>query len=613
MALLDWAGKASKLFRGAIVWKSLTGGAGPAPAVGPWYEDATLGNDGNIGNTSLLPWKTVAQAAGNTFPSDTINWKFGESWREYWSEPPTTQTWQGYGTPGTPWKLSCMDVVVGIWTNVGGTVWSTPYTTILPSVTGVDVDGVHYPIAASLAAILLGQCFYNAATDVLYLDITGGDSTMSGKVVEANGQRLRCVSISTGQGGYRISGGYFHGGTDGTFVVQNGTAPSSWTSCRFGHGGAINSVGLLFLQEGNQSGNAVTDCLFDNGNTDCLFINDNPSAVVSFCTFNSLYGAVSDHVQFGGTVTGGSGGSVVHHCYHSVQNDTGSTKGAIVVSGNLTTGAFIFRDNFADGGNYMVSFGNSTDTGQNSHQILRNISVNTLAGSSLGSFGNGCPADSCSWLFNVSLNSAITGFNFFGGVNHTNVTVVNNTVFGFALRGITCGNASDKLSGKVECNIFWGTASTSNQMRLVDGVPAQTLTSDYNDFGPVKTAFVSYNGTTYNTLALYRAGASQDAHSLATDPLLNTAVNRTASYGRSSVPVAVSYADVSPTALSPIRGVGLRIVGVNDSLPNPPDMGAFQFGATGPGIPAPIGSIGRRRQRVLAIVKGHGAGGRRRK
>lgn len=584
---------------GDVVRLGFAASGGAPPVTGPWYI-ANAGSNANDGNSALLPWQTMAKAISGSTTADTINWNGGDVWREQASSVPTAQAWQAYGVTTTLPKLSCMDVIAGTWTSTTPTnTWSIAMTPAFGNVTAVNVNGTFYPKAASQAALVVGQFFW--ASNVLYLCLVGGSTSMAGFVIEANGTRSNVFATTTG-GSYTFRQMWFEGGTNGTVIMQNNTSASQYQSCRFGHGGATTSVGLLFLQAGLNTGNTINDCLFENGITDCLFINDNPSTVVSYTTFRSLYGSVSDHIQFGGS-SGGSGLSVVHHCYHTVQNDTGSTKGCIVVSGNLTSGAFTFRDNFMDGGNYAASMGNAADTGQNNHQILRNIGVNQLAGSSVGTFGQGCAGDGWSWLFNVSLNSAVTGLNLFGTVNHTHCTIVNNTFYGYALRGLTSGSGTDKISGTVEDNIVYGAASTSNQMRLVDGVSAQALVSDYNDIGPVKAAFVSYNGTTYSTLALYQAGASQDAHSITGDPLLNVASNRTAQFGQQSAPITATFADVAPTALSPARRAGLTVVGVNDGLANPPDMGAFQFGANGPGIPGVTGTGRRRLHRIASLLR----------
>jgi hypothetical protein len=560
----------------------------------------------NVGNSSLLPWQTVAEMLSESFPSDTVNWKKGETWREYALDPPTAQTWQNYGSGSVLPRISCMDVVVGTWTNTSGTIWTIPYPTVLPSVSGVDVDGLHYPPAASVAALVAGQFFYDIPTATLYLDIVGGDSTMSGKVVEANGQRHSAMAAAIGQGGYSFTGIHFHGGTDGTVIMQNCSSISSWTSCRFGHGGFVNSVGLLFLQGGNLSGYTVTDCLFENGNTDCLFYVDNPLGVVSYCTFLSLYGFGSDHMQFTGTVNG-SGGSHVHHCYGFAQVGTNSAKGMIVQGQSVLTGGLNVHDNFCDGTNYMCSFGGPGLTGFDNYTIDRNVHINGLASSSVGSFGMGGPGAGCRWTYNVSIDNAGAVMNFFGSSSKTGIGFYQNTLFRYATLGIVCSAAADKLSGTIEDNIIWSASSTNNHIRLRD-TAGGALVSDYNDIGPEKASGYSYNGTAYNTLALYVAGASQDAHSIKSDPLLNTAVNRTGTYGQTSAGVAATYADVSLTALSPARAAGIRVTGINDTMANPPDLGAFQYGALGIGLPANAGRA-RRRQRILFVVRSrHGRG-----
>jgi hypothetical protein len=599
VGLFDWSGRALKQAGQGIVWRGALGGAfTPVSPVGPWYVDATLGSDANVGNSSLTPFLTVAQMVAQAGSADVLNFKKGEVWREYVLDPDTAQTWQGYGSSTTLPRISGMDVVTGTWTSTTPTnTWSIPYAVTQSTMTGMDVDGTHYVPAASKAALVAGQFYYDVALATLYLCIVGGDSTMSGKVVEANGNRRSVMATTLGQGGYHFNGIHFHGGTDGTVIMQNCLAASSWTTCRFGHGGAISSVGLLFISEGNNAGHAITDCLFENGNTDCLFINDNPTSVTGYCTFISLYGPLADHIQYGGG-SGQSGGATVHHCYHFVQSDSNSHKGCIILGTNQALPGFSAHDNFMDGGNYAVSYGGTAETGHDSYTIDRNVAISTLATSSVGSFGIGSPSVGTRWSFNVSLNAVGAAMNFFDGVARTGLGIYQNTFYGYGLQGITCSAAGDTLGGTIEDNIIYSSTSTNNHIRYRT---AGGLTSDYNDIGPNKASGFSYNGTAYNTLALYVTGASQDAHSIHDDPLLNTASNRSGTYGQNSAPVTATYADVAPTSSSPVRAVGLRVAGINDTLANPPDLGAIQYGGAGPGGPVVTAAIRKARKFVAAM------------
>jgi hypothetical protein len=509
----------------------------------------------------------MAKVVAATAASDTVNLNRGDRWREVATPVPTGQTWQDYGTGALP-QITGMDPVVGTWTSTTpAQTWSIAWTISLTAVTAMDVNGTLYLPAASQAALVPGQFFW--AANVLYLCVIGGFSTMPFPV-EANGNRGAIWVSGASKGGYHFRSIWFHGGTNGTFNTRSPTSASTWTSCRFGHGGAIASIGLLFIQDAGANGQTITDCLFENGITDCLFLTDNDRAVISYCTFISLYGPVSDHIQFSGAVTG-SGGGEVHHCYGFIQSGTVSTKGMIVQGNSVTTGGANVHDNFCDGGNYMWGFGGTTFTGFINHTTDRNVHVNGLAGSSTGSFTNGGASTGCSWTFNVSLNNTYDGFNFFGGVAHLGIGVYHNTVYNAGFRAWSTGSATDTVSGTVEDNIFHASGST-HRYRIDNG----GITSDYNDIPGEQANYIFWDVTGYPNLANYQAASAQDAHSTKALPTF-AAGNQSGQYGQTSNPTTATWASLAPSASSAVRGAGVHVGGVNDSLANPPDIGCYQF------------------------------------
>lgn len=108
-------------------------------------------------------------------------------------------------------------------------------------------------------------------------------------------------------------------------------------------------------------------------------------------------------------------------------------------------------------------------------------------------------------------------------------------------------------------NIVWN--STGANLNINAGVT--DVTSDYNIFGPEGAGFITYNGSSYATLANYQVASGLDGHSKKGDPLF------------------VGGSDYSLQAGSPAINAGIAIEGITtDILGNPfvgvPDIGAYE-------------------------------------
>jgi hypothetical protein len=94
----------------------------------------------------------------------------------------------------------------------------------------------------------------------------------------------------------------------------------------------------------------------------------------------------------------------------------------------------------------------------------------------------------------------------------TLIKIYNNTVYGCDGNYVI---ALENTDGEVKNNIIWDSEGVSNQAYFVS---TDTMVSDYNVIGPESANYISYDATTYSTLAAYQAGKSQDANSIITDP-----------------------------------------------------------------------------------------------
>jgi hypothetical protein len=283
--------------------------------------------------------------------------------------------------------------------------------------------------------------------------------------------------------------------------------------CTFRHGGIIASVGLLFISGGGAVGHRINQCLFDNAITDCLFITDCDNAVVTYCRFQSLFGAVSDHIQFTGLVTG-SGGSEVHHCFFFIDNDSGSAKGCVVQGQSVITPGLYVHHNVGVGGNYLSSFGGAALTGFDNARHEFNLHFNGVGGSQVGTFGMGGPGNNCVWRYNASLNCAFCAFNFFSSVAHTNIGVYYNTVYKAQNRAWSTGGGGVTVSGVVHGNIL-GAVGSSHRVRVDGG----GITFSKNIVPGEQANFIFWGSTSYSTMAAFQAGSGQGANCTTADAM----------------------------------------------------------------------------------------------
>jgi hypothetical protein len=151
----------------------------------------------------------------------------------------------------------------------------------------------------------------------------------------------------------------------------------------------------------------------------------------------------------------------------------------------------------------------------------------TIEKSFFRDFGNGQDFSSPIQAYNTDFsnliirNNLITDFTESAiSVQHesnvpTGVRIYNNAIynnqainrFGIAVYGFV---------GDVKNNIIYLTQGVSYMHSYIGG---DNIDSDYNQFGPERADFLRYGGTTYSTLADYRAASSSETNSLSSDPL----------------------------------------------------------------------------------------------
>ncbi|MBD3190223.1 MAG: hypothetical protein GF308_06250 [Candidatus Heimdallarchaeota archaeon] len=96
-----------------------------------YYVDATNGDDGNIGTSPEMAFKTIARAKEYFAPGNTILLKRGQTWREqiYIENSGTANnpiTFDAYGSGAKPLLLGSITMNnPSDWTDIGGNLWAT--------------------------------------------------------------------------------------------------------------------------------------------------------------------------------------------------------------------------------------------------------------------------------------------------------------------------------------------------------------------------------------------------------------------------------------------------------------------------------------------------------
>lgn len=587
MGLFDWSGRGQGEPGPWRVWTALLGGGVappiPPPATGPWYVDSVAGSDSNSGLTSLLPFATLAKIAAVAGDNQFVNLKTSGLFAEAHTTPGVTMTYQGYGTQTTTSNWRNRPRITGLtvaatWsgtsptdaydkTGVGTKPSSVIYTTVAGVVTPLQQNTV------SKASLVSGQWFHTGTT--LTICMAGGNPDSISAIIKINGVTQTGAGLVVVTQGTTFSGIEFEGAYNmGT--IATGNTGVSYTDCAWRYNGTSPSAGACRWETGSDGG-IVQDSIFQDNCTDSLFSNNCVNLIIRRNIFQRVYGSISDHMQLDGTTGNYSDGASITFNYYQWDAATDSVKGCVIV-GTLGAGnAYLFTDNVTSGaGAWNLLLGASTSTGGGSSQVLRNVCVDQAMNiaSAAGGFAFGGTASNLLIAYNVAVGSFLSndsGIRFANALTRTGELVYQNSVYlnAGALSGF---RADGTFSGTVENNLFWNPSAVSSVMTVA--IPA-TLTVDYNLIGPEQANYVRYNGVLYATLAAYQLGASQDAHSTSATPVF-TAGNQSASAGPTATPVTTTWASVIPAKGSPQVAAGIRVVGVNDTLRNPPDIGAFQ-------------------------------------
>lgn len=158
-----------------------------------------------------------------------------------------------------------------------------------------------------------------------------------------------------------------------------------------------------------------------------------------------------------------------------------------------------------------------------------NVSGNIMTGSAVGSqnpavyFARGY----INFTNNIIPNWHEEGLEFVNLTLVNNINVYHNTILniGQRYRGYAFYFPGDNATDiNIKDNIVADTQAVRTMTNIIyhGGSTLSNITLDYNCYYPEFAGFIKYDGVDFDTLAAYQLATSQDAHSIASDPLLSS-------------------------------------------------------------------------------------------
>lgn len=470
-----------------------------APAY-TWYVDSITGSDSNNGKAAGAAFATIEKLLTVMQAGDVVGLAKGSTWREQLTIPGNACTIAAYGTGSAPILNASNIAAKASISKTGGQtnvyeISVTPDWAASKSYLNVWEDGAFLVRASSLANCdaTAGSYFPSASTGTITLYIHASDNSD----VSANAKVYEYSQRQFGLDAYNYTGVIVDGVETRNQLHEDG-------SLRLGIGGIARN------------------CTFRNGNKHCVLFRDGTS-LTDCAAINSYYGASSAQMFVANENAPAGLGVTLTRCtaqlttydanvggFYSHSNVSGSF-GTITynacVGTNLATGISGTGGTAAAG---LIVANDCTFTGcMLGYTPVNDMQINR------GSFTS--PHASYRAI-NVGANGitvTIDGMTITSSIVPSGGVVYSSNAFTLTMRNCTITGCVNEfifaLSGVVALTL------DHNYYNNVYGVlqvtnAGSTISSDYNRFWREAIA-QNYLGTSYATIALYRAGTGQDAHS----------------------------------------------------------------------------------------------------
>ncbi len=504
------------LLRIRVLMAVLAGALSAVSAFAATYYVKPSGNDLADGLSDANAWATIAKVNATALSAGAqVLFQSGGVYRDATLVPSGSGTstsrivYGAYGTGAKPILTTAIVLPSSGWTTVGGGVYSRPLATATRMVT---VNNTYMVRAASLAAIVNGQYFWDSTTATLYVSDSAGSPNTTGKIYEA-AQRDDVVLSTAGRDYITFQGLRFEKSSRGLVVVESASTYHTFDGCEFFAASSSTTRSGAGIHANNAAGLRVLNSSLSYLEGDGMFIRDSTGVEVTANTVDHLFDLGGDDGPDGIQLDGISGTVnnfiVQNNVVHRETNTT--NKGCIIVqggtgglvSGNRTylgkfgiaiyTSNTVVENNYIEGAGFNDSLRMWENDGQTNVTLRYNI-VNGGANCAL-SIGNGTQTST----------------------PMANINVYNNLFYN-SYWGVAIGVP---ISGSFKNNIVWSDAHSTPQTRLSVGaiIAGGTFDSDNNIIQDKGTnPMVHRGGVSYYDMPTYQAGTSQDAHSLTAAP-----------------------------------------------------------------------------------------------
>lgn len=440
---------------------------------------ANAGSDSNPGTISL-PWQTVGKVnAQSMLPGDTYFFKGSDTFTDA-TLAPTSGGLAGSAIKFT--SYSSGTATISRTASIGFSATNLSYITldtlIFTGSAGTTQSGIvaAYTAGTSHGLVLNNLSVSGFASDGIRIDCSGG-GILDGLTINtctASGNTLVDNSNALGTGGINCRGVY-GAQVAGVYQLKNVLINGCAANGNTGASGAPNWTGSgIFVGESDSA--LITQCVTHgngasgNGGVGCWF-GDTKNSTIRFCESYGNLATTTDGSGF--DIDGGCDNCVIEKCYSH---------------GNAGNGFMMYT--YDDPGFI---------TGTHNCTIRFCISENDGATSTnFGSIFVACEA-----------SATMTNANVFG------CTVYQGNAAKACFQTYTNGGT---LTGNISNCIFYA-GSTAEVIEANSSNPSG-LAFHGNDYFSIGTFVIRWNGSTYNSLAAWQAGATQDSQGKSVDPLL---------------------------------------------------------------------------------------------
>jgi hypothetical protein len=423
---------------------------------------ATAGSDLNAG-TLALPWQTIAKVNSSATAGSTVKLNGGDTFA----------------------------TTTGITVNVSVTSYGTGQATITSGNSAPCISETNPTLAASISNIVCtgGGNATNTTAGIAFTNSQAGNTKLTGPTITG-------VTVSGyGFNGISIEGTNGNSGFNGTSITGNIVHDCTGNSIGSGQWG---TAGIYIFSKVSSAGYAHT------------------SNYIAHNTVYNITGKTGASIWVGsGILTSESNGTLTEY---NVVHDFGVNSATLDPVGIWTqdsTNTVIGHNEVYNG--LTIAGGFDIDQNCTNCRVEYNYAHDNAGWNYLASHGGSGTYATNTFRFNIGQNSAKGEMGFFFITSAPGPLYVYNNTFSNFVTGVIFNRGSDvggTITAKVANNIV--AASGGNILNMVVPGSISFFGNDYYTYG--QAVSISWNGSTYASVAAWQVATSQDATALTSNP-----------------------------------------------------------------------------------------------